>query len=449
VEKDIKVIYFTNLSGTAGFEMLFAFFIIAIAIVVLLIYTGMTCLVTVRESAEMLGSYYFSEADKFLVEYQGEDLLTIQVLTGMFFYICGAVSLLISLLLILILTRAINIGETQYNNRLPAFFYSFNNVILPALAFTYLFFALLASDQVSDFPIIGEEYMPKLAINSFIVMALILVFLSVVGFAAVYQENRTVLEAYVVVMSLTTLMMTIYSVIMLVNSNSFYKYYLQNWGDLLLFVHQDSFTTDQMNCYGGKYFQNLNSTNLYDLKCSAKEDIALLWEEDISKQVVDQLYKYACLNQGCKNVFGTWISMKLNYLALAGFGQSLICLVLIYIAYNIWNKVSHGQERILWHHTLTEILFLVATGVVLLGGVLICVLGRPQAPLFFPYAQEYPQTMQLAEVNQESNVLSRSLINNNQQWFTVYGLQISEDESKCEPECNALLYNVTLSTELG
>jgi hypothetical protein len=42
-----------------------------------------------------------------------------------------------------------------------------------------------------------------------------------------------------------------------------------------------------MNCFGGKYFNNINSTNFYDLKCSNKEDIAYMWEDDIGKEIDD------------------------------------------------------------------------------------------------------------------------------------------------------------------
>lgn len=42
-----------------------------------------------------------------------------------------------------------------------------------------------------------------------------------------------------------------------------------------------------MGCYGGKYYDDLNSTNYYDLKCNDKLEIAYMWEEDIGKDIDD------------------------------------------------------------------------------------------------------------------------------------------------------------------
>jgi hypothetical protein len=47
----------------------------------------------------------------------------------------------------------------------------------------------------------------------------------------------------------------------------FYDYYEDNWGDVMLYVNKDSFNVDTMGCYGGKYLNNINSTDYYDLKC--------------------------------------------------------------------------------------------------------------------------------------------------------------------------------------
>lgn len=55
----------------------------------------------------------------------------------------------------------------------------------------------------------------------------------------------------------------------------------------MLYVHKDFYSTTMMNCYGGKYYNNLNSTDYYDLKCNTKDEIAYIWEEDIDKHVLD------------------------------------------------------------------------------------------------------------------------------------------------------------------
>mmetsp|Transcript_6949 Transcript_6949/g.5206 ORF Transcript_6949/g.5206 Transcript_6949/m.5206 type:complete len:103 (-) Transcript_6949:34-342(-) len=102
----------------------------------------------------------------------------------------------------------------------------------------------------------------------------------------------------------------------------------------MLLVEDQSFTVSRMGCYGGKYFESLNSTNIYNLKCSdQKEQVARMWEPDLGKLVQDQLFTYSCLNLGCKGVFGTWLELKLEYLALAGFGLVFINSVLAWLSY--------------------------------------------------------------------------------------------------------------------
>lgn len=70
-------------------------------------------------------------------------------------------------------------------------------------------------------------------------------------------------------------------------SMRFYDYFEENWGSVMLYVHKDFYSTTMMNCYGGKYYNNLNSTDYYDLKCNTKDEIAYIWEEDIDKHVLD------------------------------------------------------------------------------------------------------------------------------------------------------------------
>ena len=74
-----------------------------------------------------------------------------------------------------------------------------------------------------------------------------------------------------------------------------------------------------MGCFGGKYLNNINSTDFYDLKCSEKESIAQIWEGNEGKQIADQTNTFACLNEGCKNPFGKWVEQKMINLVIIGF----------------------------------------------------------------------------------------------------------------------------------
>jgi hypothetical protein len=85
-------------------------------------------------------------------------------------------------------------------------------------------------------------------------------------------------------MTLGTILVAVYAFMLNhYSSSAFDSYYNTNWGDLMGYVNKASFTVEEMNCYGGKYYNNLNSTNFYDLKCKAKEEIAYMWEVDITK----------------------------------------------------------------------------------------------------------------------------------------------------------------------
>jgi hypothetical protein len=140
---------------------------------------------------------------------------------------------------------------------------------------------------VTSLPIIGEKFLPTFAIDSFIALSAVLLAISVLGYAGGLTESKTAIEAYAFILAFATILMLMYSSLMAYYSNSFSSYYAANWGDLMLYVHKDSFSPGEMNCYGGKYYKNMNSTNYYDLKCSAKVEIAYMWENDIGKDVDD------------------------------------------------------------------------------------------------------------------------------------------------------------------
>lgn len=107
------------------------------------------------------------------------------------------------------------------------------------------------------------------------------------GYAGGLTESKTAIEAYAFILGFATILILMYASLMTYYSNSFSTFYMDNWGDLMLYVHKDSFSPSEMNCYGGKYYNNLNSTNFYDLKCYEKVEIAYMWEGDMGKDIED------------------------------------------------------------------------------------------------------------------------------------------------------------------
>lgn len=112
-------------------------------------------------------------------------------------------------------------------------------------------------------------------------------------------------------------------------------------------------------------------------------------------------------------MFGSWISSRLKYLAVIGFTQSVVNLVILYITFQIWKKISNGVERIMWHERSIELGFFISTILIVIVGGFVCGLGRPGKPMIFPYALEYPVDVVYTDVNAISNVISDELLEPN------------------------------------
>jgi heme/copper-type cytochrome/quinol oxidase subunit 2 len=78
--------------------------------------------------------------------------------------------------------------------------------------------------------------------------------------------------------------------------------------------------------------------------------------------------KYGCLNVGCRDVFGQWISGKLRNLALVGFTATAIYIVTVGMSISMWRRLSNGSERIMWHNKILESLFIVGSILLILAG---------------------------------------------------------------------------------
>ena len=142
---ELKNVYYPNLNGHVGFEMLFAFFMASSVFMVIMIFLGIACQLNLKVSLEMLESLV--QSSEWNIVYGNEySLSTIQMLTKCFFQICSISCMIIAVGLFYIFTRAIKIGESQLTNRLTAFFLTFNNVLFPLITMLFLYFTLMAKD---------------------------------------------------------------------------------------------------------------------------------------------------------------------------------------------------------------------------------------------------------------------------------------------------------------
>lgn len=78
------------------------------------------------------------------------------------------------------------------------------------------------------------------------------------------------------------------------------------------------------------------------------------------------------MNQGCKDVFGEWISSKLKNLALIGYSIVAICLVILAMSVYMWRRLASGLEKVLWHNLAVErFLFAITVLILIVAGIFI------------------------------------------------------------------------------
>jgi hypothetical protein len=80
-----------------------------------------------------------------------------------------------------------------------------NNVVLPMLVMILLYFTFASSAQVTELPIVGEQFMPQALINSLIALTVIILAVSVLGFLGAASETKFALEAYISVLAICAL----------------------------------------------------------------------------------------------------------------------------------------------------------------------------------------------------------------------------------------------------
>jgi hypothetical protein len=134
---------------------------------------------------------------------------------------------------------------------------------------------------------LGDKFLPGFAINSFIALCTVLLGICIMGYISALVESKTALEAYSFILGFAIIVLGVYGGLLTFYSEVFDSYYAVNYGDLMGYVDTDEYTISEMGCYGGKYVDNLNSTNYYDLKCDDKLEIAYMWEDDMGKDIDD------------------------------------------------------------------------------------------------------------------------------------------------------------------
>lgn len=83
----------------------------------------------------------------------------------------------------------------------------------------FLYFVLLSADSVTRLPLLGDRFLPSFAINSFIALCVVLLGISILGFIGGYSESKTANEAYLFILGFATVLMLVYSGLLLFYSN--------------------------------------------------------------------------------------------------------------------------------------------------------------------------------------------------------------------------------------
>jgi hypothetical protein len=67
--------------------------------------------------------------------------------------------------------------------------------------------------------------------------------------------------------------------------------------------------------------------------------------------------------------------------------------ITLFMSISLWRKLSNGDDRILYHNRFLDMSFLSITLAIIIVGGFVCGFARPDSPIIFPYAQEYPSAI--------------------------------------------------------
>lgn len=175
-----------------------------------------------------------------------------------------------------------------------------------------------------------------------------------------------------------------------------------------------------MGCYGGKYIHAINSTNLYDLPCQQKSQIAYIWEVDYFKDIGDHESLYGCLNLHCRPVFGAWMYGKLGYLNIISWTLLFVLICCIIFATTLLSKFSNSQDNdVLYHSRDSEVTFGIITALTIIGTGILALWALPATPLVFPYTESNLLSDKDSIASSVATEIDPNLLVPDHKWFPV------------------------------
>ena len=166
-------------------------------------------------------------------------LESVKTLTFCLYQIASVSCFIVAFLLLVLFIKGLRIGGTQPSNRITAFFFTFNNLLLPLMTLLLLYFTLVASQTVTETPIIGSRFFPSMQANSLIAIVVVILALSFLGFSGGVTESKITIEAYTVILTFATVFMIAQSCLVTYYAKKYDTYHSQNWGKLMMEVDND------------------------------------------------------------------------------------------------------------------------------------------------------------------------------------------------------------------
>jgi hypothetical protein len=208
---------------------------------------------------------------------------------------------------------------------------------------------------------------------------------------------------------------------------------------IMTFINKD-YLAKNIGCLN-KYTQI--EVEINDLTCP-KPDIKNHWEDDIFKADADQVDDYGCLNRECCDVLASWITSKVQYMALFG--------LVSFILGGIAAKGSNYMYKMIKPRTSTVAKYYNHEGyndkIVLGLMILITLLAIIFTFFVMPKSPKKPPFFDGVEALENPFEID-ALLKDNTGWFSVHKATIIEDNSQCGASCRVLDYTIKVSTDKG
>lgn len=466
--------YYSEMSGTFSFEALMIYFRIVLVMTPFMAYLAIqTLLGSALLSTQLEGIYKQDDANhsRWIAQFGREfQLKPLQESCIFISCILSFSTFLITVFLLVLLSKSLKIGSDQTKNRLNDLFQTLASLVIPAIC------ALVAIDSIwvlwyhHPYENIFEDLLPFNFCQAVLVMVAALAVVQLLGMKAGNCESSISVNVYIVLQSIfVVLLATQWSFIW----NQYADFQQQMFTDqgemanLMTYVHKSDFKfviggvgqmadgQSFMSCPSGKYKDHLSSSNLYELKCPKRDLIRMKWDIEPSERK-NQENLYACLNIECKDQFKGWIeSIVSKHLLLTGI-LAVCCVLAMYVAYSMKGHYS-DQGQVMWHDDLSlgatfAFFFLIIAAAALFlhvhpDSVKVRTLKKFDHFQEFGPLKETDSKFQI--LKQETMRIDHKLMTVDQSRFDILALQISEDDSLCRPDCIPLVFNVTISSIHG